>query len=63
MNLKRAFKDQKSAIEIRAAAKGLLLWSKNAGVVLREFIIRDIFSGQTIVRGDEVKCNVVSTIK
>ncbi|HTF17751.1 MAG TPA: lysophospholipid acyltransferase family protein [Chryseolinea sp.] len=54
-NLTSAFKNEKSSAEIHALAKQVVVMLvKNAGVVLREFLIsRDGFYKQTIVRGAE----------
>ncbi len=54
-NLSEAFKDEKSPVEIRALTKQVIIMLvKNAGVVLREFLIsRDVFYDQTIVQGSE----------
>jgi KDO2-lipid IV(A) lauroyltransferase len=54
-NLTNAFRNEKTATEIQALAKRVVVMLvKNAGVVLREFMTsRDDFRKETIVRGGE----------
>ena len=55
VNLTSAYKDEKSAREIQVLAKQVVIMLvKNAGVVLREFLIsRDRFYTETVVSGTE----------